>query len=369
LQFLRRGLMCNNLSSADPLHVRASSAPGHPMMPVMPIVNAKAKEPAVQTPTNVPVDGRSRHVDTNRARHWKCRKGPPWMTNCPVPAWVNSMVRTDPNPGKTVVVIGCNKGNDAIRWMELWDASSVRFWSQRRWTKYIDKHLPHRPYACVDTYRYVKTSIVDYEVKATRVPIGVCVEPMPGNVKLLKSASAALGYNSRTLYGSFHIVAAAVTSSAAQNQTVPFPDGPPGMEKFSIGYSRKRVNYTMVPVTTVDGIMESLGLQRAEILLIDTEGFDAEVLKGAKRTLAQVRYLEFEVHRDLSGTPWNTTSLKSVALDLQQQGFDCFWAGNDGRLTHILDCWHSTFESGAWANVACVKKDDVWSSCLQRYAV
>lgn len=294
--------------------------------------------------------------------------GPPRSTNCPNAKWVDEMVRIDPSPGKTSVSIGCNKGNDALRWMELWDMSATHFWSQASW----DRHLPqqvNKTFACKPDQNYVTASSIGklQEASGQPVPTGVCVEPMPSNVHMLRETSQALGYTANTAYGSFHIVQAAVVGKALPNETLPFPNLAEGIEQGSLSDAHGATSHTQVPVKTVDTIMESLGLHGADILSIDTEGYDAEVLKGAKLTLAKVRYVEFEVHRDLH--PWSSTSLKSVVNDLHQQGFDCYWASNNGKLTNIQKCWSDDFETGMWANAACVKRGDVWSAALQRFSV
>jgi len=294
--------------------------------------------------------------------------GPPRETNCPQPKWVDEMVRTDPSPGKTVVNIGCNKGNDAVRWMELWDISPTKFWSQTRWDELVSQEKKFN-FACKPDQEYVTASMIKphHHHKHEALPIGVCVEPMPSNVRLLNNVSEALGYEPKTPHGSFHIVQAAAVAKASPGETQPFPDMKAGCEGAHLGPGSDLPKSATqeVPVKTVDSIMDELGLY-ADVLIIDTEGWDAEVLKGAKRTLTKVRYLEFEVHRDLA--PWSSTSLRSVVDDLDEQGFDCYWAGNDGKLTAIKACWNDDFETGMWANAACAKRGDVWSKVLQNFA-
>jgi FkbM family methyltransferase len=293
--------------------------------------------------------------------------GPPFETNCPEPKWVDEMVRTDPSPGKTIVNIGCNKGNDIVRWMELWDMSATRFWSQATWDDQLQQHEQFY-FACEPDSDYVTASMVKPLSKAANgaVPTGVCVEPMPNNVNLLTNVSKLLGYQASTPYGSFRVVQAAAVANASPGEYLLFPDEPAGYEKASLSNADPGVPRKKVPVKTVDTIVDELGLHDVDILLIDTEGYDAEVLKGAKRTLAKVRYLEFEVHRDLA--PWSSTSLRSVVSGLDEQGFDCYWAGNHGKLTAINECWSDDFEKGMWANAVCAKKGDAWSNVLRLFA-
>merc|ERR1740138_560257 len=140
--------------------------------------------------------------------------------------------------------------------------------------------------------------------------------------------------------------------TAAPNQTVAFPDGLPGQEDLGI----RSFAQIDVPVKTVDGLVAEIGLPRVDILLVDTEGADPAVLRGATNALKSVRYLEFEVHRDLQQTAWSTTTLSSVVQDLDKQGFECYWAGNDAKLLNMNKCWSANFERGTWANAACVKR-------------
>jgi len=123
-----------------------------------------------------------------------------------------------------------------------------------------------------------------------------------------------------------------------------------------------------VALTSVDALVRDNGLGNVDVLSIDTEGADADVLKGAASTLASVRYLEFEVHRDLAHTSWSRTTLHSVVKDLDDKHFDCFWAGKNGKLVSVLKCWREEFEHGMWSNVVCAKRGDVWHAALLRFA-
>ncbi len=50
-----------------------------------------------------------------------------------------------------------------------------------------------------------------------------------------------------------------------------------------------------VKVATLDGLVDSFGLDCIDILKIDVEGFEKHVLEGGKETLSNVRYLFLEV--------------------------------------------------------------------------
>jgi hypothetical protein len=48
-----------------------------------------------------------------------------------------------------------------------------------------------------------------------------------------------------------------------------------------------------VPVTTLDGLVERLGLARLDFVKIDVEGFETEVLDGAARSFERFRPIVF----------------------------------------------------------------------------
>lgn len=301
----------------------------------------------------------------------KRKKGGPLSSNCPGETWIDAMVQKDPAPGKVIVDIGCNKGDDAMQWMERWDFSPTHFWDAHKWNEVYEKLLPAGNYACP---RRSTPSVMGRQKKndagSAAFPTGVCVEALPANEKLLQEASKSLGYGPGTTYGSLHIVHAAVLDEAQPGQMIKFQNGGPGQETAGVIVSDSGATGTQVPVQTVDGILSQLDIQRVDILTIDTEGADPAVLKGAATALKSVRYLEFEVHRDMLGTSWHDTTLQSVVKSLDAQEFECYWAGNDGKLQMLnLGCWQDEWEKTGWSNAACVKKNDVWWDALQEFVI
>lgn len=197
-----------------------------------------------------------------------------------------------------------------------------------------------------------------------KLPIGVCVEAMKGNVDMLEKAASTLGYfgDANT---SLHIIHAAAVKEHSPAEMVNFPDSKPGSETGSI----RKFNLSPTPLKTVDEIVSDYNLPRVDILSIDTEGWDSDVLLGSVKTLPSVRYVEFEVHRDFKNSPWSKTTVKAVTDNLDNMGFDCFWAGNNGKLLSIQACYTEKMEAGHWSNVACVRRGDVWWKDLQQFAI
>ena len=63
-----------------------------------------------------------------------------------------------------------------------------------------------------------------------------------------------------------------------------------------------------------------------DILLIDTEGYDAKVLTGARGSLQRglIRMVVFEYHVEY---PWTLTSLRHVVEMLSTFSYDCYYEG------------------------------------------
>merc|ERR1719311_777913 len=116
---------------------------------------------------------------------------------------------------------------------------------------------------------------------------------------------------------------------------------------------------TQVPVTqiTVDQLFAQNGYKTVDVLTIDTEGHDPTVLEGASKALqnGMVRFLVFEVHQDLANTAWSKTPLHVVLQKLNAWQYDCYFAGNDGKLHRLSGVWNAQMESQyhplGWSNV------------------
>ena len=113
---------------------------------------------------------------------------------------------------------------------------------------------------------------------------------------------------------------------------------------------------TSVPVhvETVDRMAQKLGLQWIDELLVDTEGFDALVLRGADSFLAMRRIgtIVFEYSH-----LWRDQGqrLKQVVEQLDRRSYNCFFLSRDfdGNMIPISgQCWRRDFEMYVWSNVA-----------------
>jgi len=308
-----------------------------------------------------------RMTSTSKSAHsnnFDCDSGftAPYGTNCPNARWTDLMVLSDASPDKVIVNVGCNKGNDMIEWMERWDTSAT--FNTDDWIKYF-KAEGITKYACPPTSPAQRTK-ASTKGLSQKLPVGVCVEAMKGNVDMLEKAASAMGYSGHA-NASLHIIHAAAVEQHSPAEMVNFPDGELGKETGRLPVFVQSLSPT--PLKTVDEIVSDCNLPRVDILSIDTEGWDSDVLLGSVKTLPSVRYLEFEVHRDFKKSPWSKTTVKAVTDNLNNMGFDCFWAGNNGKLLSINACYTETMETGHWSNVACVRRGDVWWKDLQQFAI
>jgi FkbM family methyltransferase len=108
----------------------------------------------------------------------------------------------------------------------------------------------------------------------------------------------------------------------------------------------------IVPVLTIDAIVERERLGFVDVIKVDTEGFDPLVLRGGRVTLQAHKtvLLLFEYH-----FVWpNTTSLKQTTRELQDWGYVCYLEGQRTLLKLTHDCWADELEVRSWSNVWCL---------------
>lgn len=134
--------------------------------------------------------------------------------------------------------------------------------------------------------------------------------------------------------------------------------------------------YAEVPLLSVDGLMAADGLEQLDMLLIDAEGNDMLVLRGAARALASsVRYVEFEVcdwadegsEKQKQGQGRET--LRETIDFLDGLGFDCWWGGYH-MLWRITGCFDERYSNHGCetANVVCARRGDPWHAILDEYS-
>ena len=135
-----------------------------------------------------------------------------------------------------------------------------------------------------------------------------------------------------------------------------------GFEKHTIQTNPRcwTSNHQAVDAVTIDQLVDNLRLAHVEHLSIDTEGWDALILEGGRRSIKNRTFsmIEFEY----SGR-WKErgSTLRAVQNWLFASGYHCFWLTSRGatRLIPLSGpCWLPEFENHRWSNVACVHRTE-----------
>ena len=287
--------------------------------------------------------------------------------------------------------VGCNRGEDLISFSQLFDESGT--YDHSAWvdallesgmdeakdvcgaTDETAQDAPqgqHRSSSSSSSRHSGGGSSAAGTQNALQPPNAVCGEAMPRNVQLLKDTQKKLP---GPLRSALTIVGAAFGGSDEAGTTVTFPNCAVGTEQSGIGGTEvKNANCPNadVKMVSVDSVADSRKLPSLDALFVDTEGHDPKVLEGAVKLLSKgaVRYVEFEVHRDLADTTWATTKLGSVVGSLDANNYACYWMG-PGHLTSLSDCYHPAYDANAaaltWSNVACVNRADTWFKVVDSF--
>mmetsp|Transcript_5466 Transcript_5466/g.6712 ORF Transcript_5466/g.6712 Transcript_5466/m.6712 type:complete len:431 (+) Transcript_5466:14-1306(+) len=95
------------------------------------------------------------------------------------------------------------------------------------------------------------------------------------------------------------------------------------------------------------------GNGRIHLLRINSDGYDYDILMGAKKTLSVTEYLEFQYNWMNS---WEDYKLIDAVKMLDDLGFTCYFGGNGNAWRIDESCWLDHYDWHSWANVACVNR-------------
>jgi len=153
----------------------------------------------------------------------------------------------------------------------------------------------------------------------------VAIEPVP---QLFDCLTHNLGDRSHTL-----LLNVAVSDSA---ETVQMSYSPMDSEVSKVTSSGE----VSVEARTLDDVAQEYGLETVDLLKVDVEGFEAHVLRGARRVLENTRFILIEVTIE-GNTNYTMSSLcgllSSSTFDFQLVAFRNFADKGEGEAP-ILDC-------------------------------
>ena len=288
-------------------------------------------------------------------------------TACPINTWIEAFykerttsVTSRPQQyQQTALVVGCNKAMDAVETLRM--LSNNNTFDKNVWRDALYKGKSFAAGACrQDIAPQWPILINENNKNDPSFSVVHCIEAMPNTARELLRTAQQLGWQDNLV----------VTHAAMSDKDgiARFPDGSndtmgqegTGIDACSsIGTTTANSNCVEVQQYKLDTFYESVvdsGGQQdkaIDMLLVDVEGFDWPVLMGGEKTLAQSRYLEFEVH---SVGVWPQFSLKVAVESLKSQGFVCYWSGKN-KLWRITDCWIEQYERKMWSNIACVNRN------------
>jgi len=108
-------------------------------------------------------------------------------------------------------------------------------------------------------------------------------------------------------------------------------------------HRKKIINSTVVQVTTIDKFVENTGIVNLDLLKIDVEGFETEVIQGAKQTLERLAPdLFVEIYGGASSNPNPEGTVKLImslgynAFVLSQGKISKYVKHNDGKYNYYF---------------------------------
>ena len=181
-------------------------------------------------------------------------------------------------------------------------------------------------------------------------------EPVPDNVNIIRTQLEPMLAHVEDV--SFTLHAVAVVRDATTVASVPFSNCRGGGEGCSI-QSAANADTVDVPTASLDlWARRELNAAVIDLLLIDAEGFDPEVMRGADMLLrsGRVRILQFEYH---GVNHWGSESLEDMVATLDARHFSCFLIGRERSAVLLTGCFEpATMEKKTWSNVLCVLRSE-----------
>jgi FkbM family methyltransferase len=215
---------------------------------------------------------------------------PSLNSNCPEKRdWIHVVLNESKmKKAATIVVIGCNKGDDFISQLGAWSGNAS--YDPVKYVKILNNKYHIDDFACSPAKR------IDFDQELRSIT-GYCIEPMPVNYKLLGNMINEMNFDTS-------FVKLFPLAMSAFPEVALFPNvSDVGIESLGLGHVTGKPNF-LINVTNIDSFVRKERIGIIDFLSIDTEGYDGMVILGMVKTLYKqyVRVFEFEFH---SYAPWN----------------------------------------------------------------
>ena len=290
---------------------------------------------------------------------------------CPKSSMWSAFHEADPSRDKVVVNVGGNKGYSLVHLLEMFHPE-LELTSRKHYER-IKRMYPEAPTLCGncgdcrDAF-VASTRLEDRNIQTTGHLTMHVVEPLPSNVKILEMLQRESGHSKH-----IHVHHGAISGSADTLFADMDKCGTPGTEDCNLTATASGSNVLAVPVWTLQSFLANTGLQRVDMLLVDTEGHDGAAIMYSEPIFKsqRVRLLEFEYHKvGLWGPGSDKYQLHPVVDMLDEYDYSCFFADKAGSLVELSGtCWNDRYEFFQWSNVVCVLRDDIWHSVAQKLCV
>ena len=278
-------------------------------------------------------------------------------SNCPSDIWHDRAApilasSTDASGDVVMLNVGANKGFNLAEWMQRYTSADV---SNKRWhTLMMKRAEPACELQCCGVCLVCHRKRIR-QVTSARLQLHA-FELQPSNERLLRQL-VALTQAPVEVHG------AAVSNASGLVYTR--DSGRPGYESVSATRMPKTSRHSIVRnVTTVDAFLSSRRLTRIALVSIDTEGWDAFVMRGMERSLRAKAIDAFEFEYTRAWKPhFGEHALAEHLRWLDDLGYTCFWQGNRGALAQANGgCWREEDHgrlSHRWSNLVCAHRPDL----------
>ena len=274
-------------------------------------------------------------------------------SNCPSDTWHD---RAAPlmvgSAGADLVMlnVGANKGYNLAEWMQRYTAADV---TNKQWHQLMMKRAePPCGLQCCGVCLVCHRKRIP-QVASAKLHLHA-FELQPSNERLLRQL-AVLADAPVEVHG------AAVSNVTGTIYT--HDSGTPGYESVS---ARRVASRRAIPrnVTTIDAFLTERHIERVALVSIDTEGWDAFVMRGMERALRRKAIDVFEFEYTRAWKPHlGEHALSDHLAWLDSLGYTCFWQGNRGELAQANGgCWHDEYHgriSHRWSNLVCTARSDL----------